>query len=206
MSKNRLILALVIVIALAGGIYSWLNGDSGSDITTGIHVFTSPSDTSVKVNGNAVKLAKNSRLKLSEGEYTVSGERTDFNTMKQKIKVSKGKVTNVTLSLTPANEKGQALLQTEKEQRIREELAYTRSITISEEVAEKTPITKFLPAITADFRIDYGVSKINPDDPTQVAIFITTDNTPQQQAARDWIKKKGYDPEKLEIYYRFYEN
>lgn len=70
----------------------------------------------------------------------------------------------------------------------------------SQEATKAYPIITDLPQdISPIFRIDYGVSKRYPNDPTKIALYISYDNVADKISALDYIYRMGYDPSDYEI-------
>ena len=71
----------------------------------------------------------------------------------------------------------------------------------SQQQLTNNPVIANLPYIERYFRIDYGASKAQPDNPGAVALYITYYAAVGKQQALDWLKQQGYDPSKFEIIY-----
>jgi hypothetical protein len=117
--------------------------------------------------------------------------------------VPKGQDTTVTVTLTPSNEEGAEWLKTHpKEALKRESIGGTSYNSDSEQALKKTPLISSLPFIDQLYRVDYGLSKKTPDDPTATAIYIKYYTEEGKTQALDWIRFKGYNPSSLEIIYQ----
>jgi hypothetical protein len=202
---NRRFLLIISVVAsllvLLAAVY--LN-QNNRIIKTGVQFYISPSDATIKINDEPIKLEKSLQLEIDPGTYTAQFVRPNFATKTETFNVREGEITQLPVLLIPVNEEGEAFLREESQIRVREEVTYRLALITGDKIVAATPLTQYLPAYNEVFRIDYGLSLKYPEDTTKVSIYITTEGEEQRSAALDWIRSKGYDPEGLEIYYRFY--
>ena len=120
--------------------------------------------------------------------------------------VKNGEVGTVYIKLEPANEVGKQLLRTEVEARAREEVSANLYYQSASSQQENNPIIKYLPAVTADWRVDYGNSSSSPDNTSAITVYITTYSDQDREAALNWIRSRGIDPASLDIVYRYFED
>jgi hypothetical protein len=174
-------------------------------IETGVQFFVSPSDAVVKINGVTYDRSNTPVIPLTPGSYSAEVIRVDFQLKTVSFEVKDTEIAEVPVLLSPLNDTARQFLESEHERTAKEMVSYRLSVITSQKVSENTPITKRLPVNNSEFRIDYGVSQKSSDDPTKVAIYITTDLENQRTLALDWIRKQGFNPDELEIYYRFFD-
>jgi len=191
--------AIVAAIFMIGNILSQRG-------KTGFTLFYSPTDAKIYVNNKEINAKNKSFIRTGSGTYTIKASREHFKDTSIKVVVSRGKNADAAILMEPSDDQGREILLKGAEQQPREEAGYRQSVDVGNKATEKAPLIKYLPAVTVNFRIDYGVSKKYPDDPTKVAIYITTDVESQRKLALDWIKNKGFSPDDFEIYYKSFEN
>lgn len=201
--KLILPLGLVAGLALIGLLTAFLNNQPVK-IGTGVRFYISPSDAEVLLNGQRLKLDRANQAELAPGNYEVEIVRVHFASKKENFTVSSGQVSEVPVLLTPLNDLAWDFLRSGSEPQIRESVSYRLSLKTSQQVAEALPLTTKLPYSTVNFRIDYGVSQKFPDDPSKVALYISTEiaSDEARQPALDWLRSQGVDPAQTEIIYR----
>lgn len=205
-AKKYLVLASIVIgILMAIGVLGFFLSREKT-VTTGTQFFVSPMDASLRI-GDA-KLQPNSRgmVELAPGNYTVVIEREYFESQSQDITVRQDEIHEVLVVLETAYEEGLKVLDRAGESENRESIVYRISQKRAREVENNNPIMTLLPHSSTYFRIDYGVSKKFPGDPTKIALYVSTDSVESRQEALSWIRSRGFDPDQLEIIYRFFED
>lgn len=204
LTRNRIIiavslLALIIVVFSLKAFFS-----REVPVNTGAQFLTSPIDTVVRIEGTETKPNSKGIVKLEPGIYKIEFSREHFDSQTQEVIVVENQIKEVLALLMPEhnNPEGEAVLRRLGEQENRELIVYRLTLQREQEIRETNPIISYLPAVTADFRVDYG----EPDEEGRVRMIITTDVASQRAIALDWIKSKGFNPDELNIAYRFYDD
>jgi hypothetical protein len=84
-----------------------------------------------------------------------------------------------------------------------EGVASAESETNSKNIATNNPIISQLPIdATPNYRVDYGVSKKYPNDPSKIALYISADSDFYRHVALSAIYLAGYDPSDYEIIFQ----
>lgn len=191
--KSIIIISAVIFIAIIS-LYIY----SSKKVTTGFNIYTVPTDSKIVLDGKPVSSGNNS---TSPGKHTVEVSHENFDLKKQTFDVVNNQIKIVAIGLSPNNSVGKKWQQDHQKDYLElENSADTSFKQDSADVLKKYPIISNLPQdISPIFRIDYGVSKRYPKDPTRVALYISSDNPADKVSALQYIYKMGYDPSDYEI-------
>jgi len=165
-----------------------------------VTIKVSPSDALVSIDGNRTR---SKQVYVTPGKHIFEGKRKYFGDYSTSWEVSPETVSKpVILLLEASSPQAQEYLTNHpKEQSLREALGGQLANIQGEEAIKNTPLVTQLPFIDLEYRIDYGPSLKSPDDPTAISITITSTSEVSKQDALDWIRFKGFDPNKLEIIY-----
>jgi hypothetical protein len=188
--------SLVVVAVLAYFIFTlWDHGRLGKVI-----INVAPGDSTVKLNSS--KVIGPGAIYLKPGRYTVTASRNGFRDDTEAVTAEKGKTATIYLVPEPMTQAAFQYLQnnpsaqTEREGLASQKVAATQAL-----LQSKYPIIKYLPLTTRYYSINYGQSKKSPNDPTALALYISS-NPAYRDLALQWIKYKGFDPSKFEIIYQ----
>lgn len=197
-NKKRFILlsSLLVAVVLAYFIIiSWDHGRLGKVV-----IYVAPSDSIVKLNTG--KTIKPGTIYLKPGQYTVTATRDGFRTDSEPVTAQKGKSTSVYLLPEPVTPAAfQYLENNPTVQSQREGLASQKVAATQAFLQTKYPIIKYLPLTTRYYSINYGQSRKNPNDSSAIALYISS-NPADRDLALQWIRYKGFDPNKFEIVYQ----
>lgn len=202
MKRNvKIGLVVALLIGTGFGVVSYLNYLKHRG-KVAVIVRVSPSDAEVTIDGHRFPSGKT--VYLEPKRYTFKAARQYFEEASSTMEVTMdNKVREVVLILgAESNEAKAFLIDHPSEQTLRESLGGKLANEQGEAARNKTPLVELLPFIDREFRIDYGPSVQNPDDPTAIAITITSTSESSKQEALNWIKFKGYDPAVLEMIYK----
>jgi hypothetical protein len=157
-----------------------------------------PDDALMTINGK--NAAINKKIGVTPGEYTVKVKRSGFKDQEQKLSIKKTDNKEMRFFMEPSSPEGFNWLTNHPEQALKAESLTSKEFDEqSKRIVEKLPLIEELPFIDQFWRVDYGVSEKYPDDSEAVALYVKYWSEQGKQDALDWIKFKGYDPEKLEI-------
>ncbi|HEY6737083.1 MAG TPA: PEGA domain-containing protein [Candidatus Saccharimonadia bacterium] len=182
--------------------YNWvINLGKGT-----VKLTTVPSDATVKIDDKIS--AKPGDIKLSPGTHILVVSRTGFDSKSLTVTIQQNEIQSQTVVLTPNSTAGQTYINDHPDERqIGEGQAGAITDQQGKIITDQNPILRILPYKGKDFVIGYGISQAHPDDPHAVAIYI---DTPKPNFAPDartnalkWIASQGYDPNTLEIIYRY---
>lgn len=158
-----------------------------------------PYSAKVLLNGKTISIGSHY---LKPGNYTVVASMEGFSTASQTFNISKGKAARIGLLLNPTSQVGYDYLSNHpKEQLHREALGGSNFSRQESSASRKTPLINELPFIDQYYKIDYGKSRQHPTNSSATAIYITLYGPNGKDQALEWIRFKGYDPNKLEIIY-----
>lgn len=168
-------------------------------LTAKLTIQVAPKSSVITLNGKKVKA---SIISVKPGEYKVSASHSGFAEKTQTIKLSKDASQYVGLVLISNATSTANWYSSHPEDQTLVEVITGKTVSNDSEAQQKTiPLIKELPFIDQLFRVDYGVSKLKPTDPSAVAIYIKYYSDAGKQEALDWLKFKGYEPSALEIIY-----
>jgi hypothetical protein len=152
---------------------------------------------------DGVTVVHNGKFRVNPGQHTISITLGGFTDATEKFTVPASGTKSLALLLNPNSVEGYMYLGNHpSEEAHREKLGGQKFSELGTKTSDKLPLVKDLPFIDQLYRIDYGPSKVHPDDQSAVAIYITYYSDTGKQQALQWIKFKGYDPSALEIIYQ----
>jgi hypothetical protein len=192
MKKYFIVFGILVVIIL--GIALYYNAYLGS-----VSITVAPQSSTITLNKKPVKLGT---TKVSPGTYQLKVEKSGFDSQSFSVEVKSGKITTEQVALLANGPEGLLWYQTHPDdKRAAEAIAGQEVTRLTAKIAQKNKITALLPFFRRDFKIDYGKSQKNPNDPTDIALYITYVDEESKQRALDWIRTQGYDPSQYEIVY-----
>jgi hypothetical protein len=195
MTQRKIISAIaaaLIVIAIFTVIQAIRQSGRGT-----LTVTTLPRDAAVMLHNK--KIADNRKVGVSPGTYDITVTRSGFADQKQDVTITKGKESTVAFYLSPNGAEGLQWFKDHPDEAHEAEAVTGEAFTkASEKKAEELPLINDLPFIDQQYRVDYGKSE---KDPSKIAIYIKYWSDEGKTQALDWIRFKGYDPNKLEIIY-----
>jgi hypothetical protein len=197
--KRLRLIALVLIglVVVLIGILIFISAKHSQEAKLNIYVL--PEDSTIKLDDQVIKKKS---IYVKPGEHTISASKNGFKTDVRMVSLIKQESLDLYLLPSPESQEAQDwLAQNPDLQRLREEYAAHNATSIQQELQKQYPILDSLPLITRYYRIDYGVSKKYPNDPSKVALYITAVKANRNMALQ-WIKFKGFNPNDYEIIYR----
>lgn len=198
-TRRRLVIVIFIFILVstaAIGIYTLMGrGWGGSFIT----IEVAPTGADLKLDGRGTRAGKH---QVRSGTHKISASKIGFAIQTKYVEVRDGESRYLGIVLIPnTKETEEWYKRNESDGRLAEQINGGISDQVSSDINAKYPLIKELPFMDLEFRIDYGVSKQHKDDPTAIAFYIRHYTELAKKEALNWMKSKGYNPEKLEIIY-----
>lgn len=152
------------------------------------------------VDGKGYRAGKSS---FKPGTYSVVMSHPGFTTVSQQIRLAKGDNQYFGAALVPDTRATTDWYnKNPKDEKLAEGISSNNADQLSKFQAASMPLVKDLPFVDQFYRIDYGPSLKYPKNPSKVAIYVKYYSQQGKQQADDWLGFKGYDPAKLEIYYK----
>ncbi len=179
----------LVVLAVAGLLLQLAFGGSGNGTVTLIVV---PASATVQIDGQA---AQAGTIKFSAGTHSVTASANGYISKTITFNVKSDSQTNQSIVLQPT---AANLIK----QQLGEAAAGQQASQQGQIITANNPILKHLPYGATGFQIDFGQSKVHPNDPNVVALYITTVDQAGRDAALSWIRSQGVDPSKYEIIYQ----
>jgi hypothetical protein len=198
LAENRRIwilggVVIAIVVIVLGG-YLSLRGRPESKLT----VVSIPNDLTLTLDGQPV--AANGEIKVKEGQHTLSAQRQGFQSYTQTIKAVGGNPLSVKMYLYSNSAAGRNWEKDHPDQTLAAEAeAGRRFDEINQRLNQKYPILRELPYIGPGFKAESGASKIAPNNPEQIAVYITLFDPTGKAKALEWLNGHGYNPAELEL-------
>lgn len=138
---------------------------------------------------------------LSPGSYTVIFTHPGFTEVKKAVSLRKGDSRYIGVSLIPNDPSTVSWYTSHQlDRKLTEGISSKNYDQIFKDQLSSLPLIKELPFIDLLYRVDYGRS-LKTNSPNAVALYIKFYSPTGKQQALDWLKYKGYDPNKLEIIY-----
>ncbi len=195
-----IVISVIVVLLLVVGFFV-LN----SSTSTGVNITIAPDDSRVFIDSKAAHIGIN---KTTPGKHTVEVKRGNFYSSTVDFTSIKNEVVELPIGLTPSNTEGEKVKNKNSDKYLELDGLISKQVeNESSKIANEYPIVTDLPKdISPIFRIDYGISKRFPDDPTKIAIYISSDNPADKIAAIKYIYIMGYDPSDYEIIFEELKN
>jgi hypothetical protein len=168
-----------------------------------VEISTAPSDAIVMINGKTTSAKVHY---LEPKKYTFSASKDGFETHTETIYLTEDQTeADVALSLIALTDDAKSEADKNMEQYLRNEgIAGKQKSADGLRFREKNPIVEKLPYKTLLYTIGYRSDKT---DPSGMSIIIEVDTTEGRRAdVVAQIERWGYDPTKLNIQFRNYEN
>jgi len=189
---------IAVLVAILGALLllaGWLVNKRAN-----VLIEAAPSDTTLVLDGKRVRAGK---LYTPPGAHRLHASRSGFADKDIAFDSASSGFQTVTVVLSPNSAEGNAYLAKHPQEQLkREALGGKQLEKQGSEQAQKNPIITILPYTDREFSIDYGKSQKNPSDANAIGVYIKYSSESGKQQALDWLKFKGYDPNKLEIIYR----
>jgi hypothetical protein len=198
LAENRRIwmlggVVIAVVVIVLGG-YLSLRGRPESKLT----VVSIPNDLTLTLDGQPI--AANGEIKVKEGQHTLSAQRQGFQSYTQTINAVGGNPLSVKMYLYSNTAAGRSWEKDHPDQTLEAEAeAGRRFDEINQRLNQKYPILRELPYIGPGFKAESGASKIAPNNPEQIAVYITLFGPTGKAKALEWLNGHGYNPAELEL-------
>lgn len=195
LNKKLIIIILVFILI----IFVLLIINNKKDANLNINV--APSNTKILLDNKEIKAGKNY---VSNGKHNLSFSRSGFANNERQININQNDINNVYIVLTPTTEEGWNYYNKNQDEFMKIEGLSGKDFTNkSKDATETYPIIKQLPFDAEPFyRVDYGISKKYPDDPTKIALYVSTSQPQSTQDALETIFDSGFDPSDYEIIFQ----
>lgn len=183
------VLVLVVVIAVISR--------SGEE-TARVVVHSVPDDLTLTVDGATANANGDTIVKT--GKHTLLARRSGFEDKTQTFTIRKGQTYTVTIYLDPSGPEGREWYDEHPDQDLEREAAKGKEFSdTSKKLAAKYPILAELPFLGPGFKVDYGQSKVHPNDPLTIALYVKVIYPAGRDFALKWLKSKGVDTTTQEI-------
>lgn len=190
-NKIRNIALMAVAILLIVFIVRW-------QTTARVKISIIPSDATVLIDNKKVDTSKT--LALKGGKHNLTAKKGGFKDYETSFEVKSGSSKSMEVRMAYNNYVGYQWLVDHPEQQYELEGRSSRYIQQQNVIMRNdNPIISRLPYLDPQFRIDYGVSKKNPDTEGALAIYVQSYTPDGRQAALSWIKSQGYDVSTMEI-------
>jgi hypothetical protein len=184
----------VLVVALGG--YLLFRGGPRSTLT----VRSIPGDLTLTLDGRPI--SANGEVKIKEGRHTLLAEREGFQSYSQPIQAVDGNPVEVKMYLYSNGPVGRAWEKVNPGPALEAEAEAGRQYDqLTKRLAQKYPMLQELPYIGPGFKVEYGASKLDPDNPEQLGIYIKVFGPEGRTKALEWMRGHGYDPAGYELIY-----
>lgn len=192
--KKIIIITSVIVLLLIAVIYVV----NVKPVKTGFNIVVVPSDSKVLMDGKPVG---SGNVVAKPGKHSIEVSHKDFSTTKTEGLSIDNQIVTIPIGLNPNTDAGIKWKSDHNSEYLALDGLVSEQFNNESGVMAKTyPIVADLPKdISPIFRIDYGVSKRYPNDPTKIALYVSSDNPADKVAALKYIYVMGYDPSDYEI-------
>jgi len=198
MKSKRIVFGFIILLVLAivaTMIWQFTRKKTNVSLTLAPSIAQAVVDGSINV--------KQGDFYLVPGQHKLLVKMDGFADRALDFSVKSGQVSDLTIVLIPNSPVGVSWLQNHRDEELRREgLGGEKFDSTTSSAVKNLPLLKDLPFIDQLYRIDYGKSQKNPNDPNALAIYIEYYSDTGKQQALDWLRFKGYDPTKLELIYQ----
>ena len=172
----------------------------------GVTFYIVPDKVTAKINSQdqpeplTKKIKYQTHLKLSPGKYTVLLSHPDFDDATLNFTVTKNQLTPVALVMTPKNNKGQALLQTDLYRQRTEGVSGLLLDKAQKEIETTYPFINQLPISSKFYTVDacYGPDR---QQPFGLCVELLLDNPTQRENITQDINKLGETAQALPVYW-----
>ena len=201
MSRSRIaifVLGFVLLVGLVLGTGVWLRYSS---YDASITIQVAPADSQVILDGKNVGVGT---WRIKSGNHSLSFSRDGFTPVTNGIGVSKNQDYYAGVALVPTDpEFANWYADHPEDQKLAESISSQSFDFVNSQPSPIDALVEELPYINLlpYFRIDFGISKKYPNDPTKSAIYIRFSTNESKKVALDWIRGRGVDPSSLEIIY-----
>lgn len=206
MNRRKLIKVVVVLLTL-GALFFFLYKPANSFLHKGeaeLEIEVIPADSTITINGESVKAGT---VFVNPGSHKVEVTKEGFLTESRSIEVFQDNTAKVYITLAADSADAQKFYRDNPKLQIKsEEYGSITADQIQSSISSNYPIIKQLPYISADFRVDYGVSQKFPDNPDKIALYITAPVADIRELALNWISLAGYNPADYEIIFLDYTN
>jgi hypothetical protein len=200
MKKSRIIfISIAVFILIVASISFTIIKNNDNKNKLAVTIYLVPNDAKMILDNNTQ--INNGQYEMSAGNYTISASRSGFKSQKFNLIVRKNYVNIFAEMLTANSNEGTQYLNTHADEITKLETLGDQQYTYtSNQLSHNYPLIKILPIdISPLYRIDYGVSKKYPNDPTKIAIYISAAHPVDKQYALSAIYDHGFDPSDYEI-------
>lgn len=199
---RKLITITAVIVGVIGlgyfGFQAYINSKRGTVIFESV-----PTDLKLTLNGKGI--SANGKRTITPGTYTLEGRRSGFETRKAELVVERGKTQNYFFYLTANGPEGEQWLKDNPKEAVKlESVGGQQHKEVVEKALEQNNFISRLPYIGPGFlfKIDYGGPEPGNKFPDQPTIFIQGETEENQQSAIEWMRNRGYDPDKMNIVFQ----
>jgi len=166
---------------------------------TEVNISVAPKDSSLLLD--QTKYINSGKNMMIPGDHTIKISRSGFSSQTFKFIVEQGGANTLPVALTPNTADGKTYLNDHSSDFSKiGDLSELKSNVITKATNKKYPLTKDLPVdISPLYIISYGPSVKYPNDPTKIAIIVSSANPADDQLALQSIYRAGFDPSDYEI-------
>lgn len=170
-----------------------------SALSAKVLVQAAPEKSTITLDGKKIRPGQHS---IRPGTHTLVISKAGFASFSTTFKVAKDEKRFVGTALTPNSPETANWYQTHPaDAKIAEGISSKNSDQSSQDAQAKLPIIKSLPFVDQLYRIDYGRSQAQPNNPDSVALYIKYYSDAGKQQALQYLEHKGVNPTKTEIIY-----
>ncbi|MFA5004374.1 MAG: hypothetical protein WC498_03830 [Candidatus Saccharimonadales bacterium] len=162
-------------------------------------IYLAPSVANLQLDGKTIKPGGHY---IVPGKHTLRATMTGFSDGTKSFVVPTKGATKVFLALSPNSVVGEQWYANHPDDNnLYQSIVQNEATSTSREQVTRLPLIKELPHVDNFYRVDYGKSLKNPNDPVATALYITVYSAAGKQQAIQWLTFKGYDPTLYEIVY-----
>lgn len=203
--SNIIITGLISAIAVISVGFMAAHYLQARERTATLVTLITPSEgANIQVNGVGVAQGE---ITLKPGGYNIEVSAEGFEPQTRSVVLGAGDVARIAVALQPNSQVTSGYYKKNGAEASKAEAiaGQTSQARAASKIA-RLPIIRNLPkADDGNYRIDYGLSKERPDDPSALAVIITYYTKSGRQSAINWLKYRGYDQSNTEIILKGFE-
>lgn len=181
-----LVLAVVVTVVVRAGDRARLS------------VVSVPDDLTLTLDGTVID--PNAETTIRTGQHVLAASRRGFESRFETFTVEDDQRVRFAFYLVASGPEGRAWYRAHPGQALEAEGAGSRQFDEDgRRMVDENPLISRLPLIGPGFRIDQGLSRKYPGDPTKVGIYIREFGPGGRVEALRWMRENGFDPAAYEI-------